>query len=216
MLVISPEFQQHRMNAQLIPFRISKFFKGVIMENKKTGIIVGVIALTIIGGGLLLTMNSNNTDKKETASQSQELTTPTDIVSLASDTPSLSTLVTAVKAAELVVTLQGEGPFTVFAPTNTAFGALPAGTLDTLLKPENIEQLKSILTYHVVSGKVMASDLSDGQVITTVQGGKLTVSIMDGKVYLTDVKGNKVMVEKADVNANNGVVHVISGVLLPS
>ncbi len=186
------------------------------MENKKTGIIVGVIALTIIGGGLLLTMNSNNTDKKETASQSQELTTPTDIVSLASDTPSLSTLVTAVKAAELVVTLQGEGPFTVFAPTNTAFGALPAGTLDTLLKPENIEQLKSILTYHVVSGKVMASDLSDGQVITTVQGGKLTVSIMDGKVYLTDVKGNKVMVEKADVNANNGVVHVISGVLLPS
>ena len=186
------------------------------MENKKTGIIVGVIALTVIGGGLLLTMNSDNTDKKEMTGQSQEQTTLTDIVSLASDTPSLSTLVTAVKAAELVVTLQGEGPFTVFAPTNTAFGALPAGTLDTLLKPENIEQLKSILTYHVVSGKVMASDLSDGQVITTVQGGKLTVSIMDGKVYLTDVKGNKVMVEKADVNADNGVVHVIGGVLLPS
>ena len=186
------------------------------MENKKTGIIVGVIALTVIGGGLLLTMNSDNTDKKEMTGQSQEQTTLTDIVSLASDTPSLSTLVTAVKAAELVVTLQGEGPFTVFAPTNTAFGALPAGTLDTLLKPENIEQLKSILTYHVVSGKVIASDLSDGQVITTVQGGKLTVSIMDGKVYLTDVKGNKVMVEKADVNADNGVVHVIGGVLLPS
>lgn len=198
----------------------------IIMEKSKSsgGIIAAVIAIVIIGGGLLWFMNrdSGKTDTQANNQTQQTETTPAeevakpDIVVIATQTESLSTLVAAVKAAQLVDTLQGEGPYTVFAPTNTAFEALPAGTLDTLLKPENIDQLKSILTYHVVSGKVMAQDLTDGQVITTVQGGTLTVSIMDGKVYLTDAKGNKVMVEKADVNADNGVVHVINGVLLPS
>ena len=192
-------------------------------SNKTTGIIVGIVALLIIGGGVIWAMNNNN-NKSETkevtmnqnTSEETKVMAPGDIVAVAADTPSLSTLVTAVKAASLVETLQGDGPFTVFAPTNDAFAALPAGTLDSLLKPENVEQLKTILTYHVVSGKVMAADLSDGQVITTVQGGTLTVSIMDGKVYLVDAKGNKSMVEKADVAAKNGVVHVISSVLLPS
>jgi uncharacterized surface protein with fasciclin (FAS1) repeats len=138
------------------------------------------------------------------------------IVEVASATPNLSTLVTAVVAASLVETLQSAGPFTVFAPTNDAFAALPSGTLDTLLKPENVDQLASILTYHVVAGKVMAADLSDGQEITTVQGGKLEVKIMDGKVYLIDADNNQVTVEIADVNADNGVVHVVSGVLLPN
>jgi len=138
------------------------------------------------------------------------------IVEVASATPTLSTLVAAVKAASLVETLQGEGPFTVFAPTNDAFSALPEGTLDTLLKPENVDQLKAILTYHVVAGKVMAADLSNDQEVTTVQGGKLTVKIADGAVHLVDAKGSQVMVEKADVNADNGVVHVVGGVLLPS
>lgn len=184
-------------------------------NNKSTGIIVGVIAVLLIGGGIFWAVNRND-DNNETASTSQEQQSSTTIVAVASDTPSLSTLVTAVKAASLVDTLQATGPYTVFAPTNEAFEALPEGTLATLLKPENVEQLKSILTYHVVSGKVMAQDLKDGQEITTVQGGKLTVSITDGKVYLTDAKGNKVMVEKADVNADNGIVHVIGGVLLPS
>lgn len=138
------------------------------------------------------------------------------IVAVASATPSLSTLVTAVVAASLVETLQSDGPFTVFAPTNDAFAALPAGTLDTVLKPENVDQLKSILTYHVVAGKVMAADLTDGQEITTVQGGKLVVEITDGKVYVIDANDNQVSVEIADVNADNGVVHVVSGVLLPN
>lgn len=191
-------------------------------NNKTTGIIVGIIAVLIIGGGILWAVKrSDNNNKKETASQSQktnstEQQNPGTIVAVATNTPSLSTLVTAVKAASLVDTLKGTGPYTVFAPTNAAFEALPTGTLDTLLKPENVGQLKSILTYHVVPGKVLASDLKDGQEITTVQGGKITVSIMDGKVYLIDAKGNKVIVEKADVNADNGVVHVIGGVLLPS
>lgn len=190
-------------------------------SNKTTGIVVGILAVVLIGGGIFWAVNMNDDNKTETTSQSQQSNQPeqqktANIVVLASDTPTLSTLVSAVKAASLVETLQGAGPYTVFAPTNAAFEALPAGTLDTLLKPENVDQLKSILTYHVVPGKVMASDLKDGQVITTVQGGTLKVSITDGKVYLIDAKGNKVMVEKADVNADNGVVHVIGGVLLPS
>ena len=193
------------------------------MENnsKTTGMIVAIITVLLISRGIFWAMSSNDdTAKKESTSQTQAASESEkavgDIVAVASETESLSTLVTAVKAASLVETLQGEGPFTVFAPTNDAFAALPAGTLDSLLKPENVEQLKSILTYHVVSGKVMAADLSDGQEITTVQGAKLVVSISEGKVYLTDAKSNKVMVEKADVNTSNGVVHVIGGVLLPS
>jgi uncharacterized surface protein with fasciclin (FAS1) repeats len=194
------------------------------MDNKKSNmglIVAGVAAVLLIGGGLLV-LNSNQNDNKaqENVAVVDEATTDknmsSDIVVVASNTSALSTLVTAVKAASLIDTLKAAGPYTVFAPTNDAFAALPAGTLDNLLKPENLNQLKSILTYHVVSGKVLATDLKDGQEITTVQGGKIVVSVMDGKVSLTDAKGNKVMVEKADVNADNGVVHVIGGVLLPS
>ncbi len=192
-------------------------------NNKTAGIIVGVLALLLIGGGIFWAMNRSDdtSEQQDATSQSQETSDAEqqqtgNIVVIASETPALSTLVAAVKAASLVETLQGTGPYTVFAPTNAAFEALPTGTLDTLLKPENVEQLKSILTYHVVSGEVLASDLSDGQEITTVQGGKLTVSIMGDMAYLVDAKGNKVIVEQADVNASNGVVHVIGGVLLPS
>ncbi len=180
------------------------------------GIIGGILAVVLIGGGIwwFASRDNTKTDQGQQSSQSEQKTTG-NIVVLASSTPDLSTLVAAVKAASLVDTLSGAGPFTVFAPTNAAFAALPAGTLDTLLKPENKDQLSAILTYHVVPGKVMAKDLSDGQKITTVQGGILTVKIADGKVYLIDAKGNQVMVEKADVNADNGVVHIIGGVLLP-
>jgi uncharacterized surface protein with fasciclin (FAS1) repeats len=195
------------------------------MENKNstTGIIVGIIAVLLIGGGIWWAMNRDNdtaTNESPAASQQEsqnsEQSSSGSIVLVATNTPDLSTLVAAVKAADLVETLQGAGPFTVFAPTNDAFAALPAGTLDSLLKPENAEQLKSILTYHVVPGKVLASQLTDGQQITTVQGGMLTVSITDGMAYLIDARGSKVPVEKADVNAENGVVHIIGGVLLPS
>lgn len=190
-------------------------------QNSKAPIIVGVVALLALVGGIVWFTSSNNEDtatnndqtsqpSEESASQEQQ-----DIVALASGNENLSTLVTAVQAAGLVETLQGEGPFTVFAPTNAAFAALPAGTLDTLLQPANKDQLSSILTYHVVAGEVKSSDLKDGQVVTTVQGGTLTVNIADGKVTLTDAKGNKVNVVTADVDASNGVVHVIDGVLLP-
>lgn len=191
-------------------------------NNKSTAIIIGIIAGVIVVGGIIWAMslnteetNNENTSQPQQTEQTQEQK-PGTIVDVASETPTLSTLVTAVTAANLVETLQAAGPYTVFAPTNAAFDALPEGTLATLLKPENVDQLKSILTYHVVSGQVLAQDLKDGQVITTVQGGTLTVSITDSNVYLIDATGNKVMVEKADVNADNGVVHVIGGVLLPS
>ena len=121
-----------------------------------------------------------------------------------------TTLVAAVKAAGLVETLSGTGPFTVFAPTNEAFSKLPAGAVDNLLKPEMKGDLTSVLTYHVVPGAIMAADLKDGQKLKTVQGKDLMVSVKDGKVMI-----NGALVTIADVVSSNGVTHVIDAVLMP-
>ena len=126
-----------------------------------------------------------------------------------------TTLVAAVKAAGLVDTLSSKGPFTVFAPTNAAFGKLPAGTVDTLVKPESKATLTKILTYHVVAGKLNVADLTDGKKLTTVEGEVLTVKASGGKVTLTDAKGGTSTVTIADVNQSNGVIHVIDTVLMP-
>ena len=133
-----------------------------------------------------------------------------------------TTLVAAVKAAGLVDTLSGKGPFTVFAPTNEAFAKLPAGTVDGLVKPENKATLTKILTYHVVSGKVTAADLQkmikDGKgkaTLKTVEGGTLTAEEKGGKIELVDAKGGKSMVTIADVMQSNGVIHVVDTVLMP-
>ncbi len=131
------------------------------------------------------------------------------IVELAVGTDALSTLVTAVKAGGLVETLSGDGPFTVFAPTNDAFAALPEGTLASLLKPENKDQLVAVLTYHVVAGNVKSTDLSDGMKAKTVQGEEVTVDLSSG------AKINGATVVNADIMASNGVVHVIDQVILP-
>lgn len=145
-----------------------------------------------------------------------------DIVDNAVNSADHTTLVAAVQAAGLVDTLKGEGPFTVFAPVNAAFDKLPAGTVETLLKPENKDQLVKILTCHVVGAKAMASDVlsmieSDGgsHVVDTVGGCKLTLTTMDGKVMITDEMGNMATVTIADVVQSNGVIHVIDTVLLP-
>jgi len=127
-----------------------------------------------------------------------------------------TTLVAAVKAAGLVDTLSGKGPFTVFAPTNEAFAKLPAGTVDTLLKPENKGQLTKVLTYHVVPGKLEAKDLADGKKLKTVEGENLTVKHADGKIWIIDAKGGKSMVTISNVDQSNGVIHVVDTVLLPS
>lgn len=132
-----------------------------------------------------------------------------DIVAVATGAGSFKTLVAAVKAAGLVETLQGKGPFTVFAPTDEAFAKLPTGTVEGLLKPENKEKLAAILTYHVVSGKVMAADVKTGEV-KTVNGKDLSVKVADGKVTV-----NGANVVTTDIAASNGVIHVIDAVVLP-
>ena len=133
------------------------------------------------------------------------------IVDLALATPDLSTLVTALKAGGLVKTLSGQGPFTVFAPTNEAFAALPAGVLANLLKPENKAALDNILTYHVVAGTYRASDLKDGERLKTLEGNEVIVRLAGKEVLINSAK-----VTTADVTASNGVVHIIDGVLLPA
>ena len=133
-----------------------------------------------------------------------------------------TTLVAAVKAAGLVDTLSGPGPFTVFAPTNAAFGKLPAGTVETLVKPENKATLTKILTYHVVAGRMSAADLkakarmgAGKNTLTTVEGETLTVTAKAGGVWLTDAKGGMSKVTIANVNQSNGVIHVVDTVLMP-
>jgi uncharacterized surface protein with fasciclin (FAS1) repeats len=144
------------------------------------------------------------------------------IVENASAAPNLSTLVAAVSAAGLVDTLASPGPFTVFAPTNDAFAKLPAGTVETLLKPENKGTLTKILTYHVIPRKILAGDIVAAirkgrghTVLTTVAGEKLTFRLSRGNVVITDGKGGKSVVTTANVRQSNGVVHVIDSVLLP-
>jgi uncharacterized surface protein with fasciclin (FAS1) repeats len=127
-----------------------------------------------------------------------------------------TTLVAAVKAAGLVETLEGKGPFTVFAPTNAAFGKLPAGTVESLVKPENKATLTKILTYHVVPGKLAASDLTEGKKLKTAEGEELSVKLKDGKVWIVDAKGGTSMVTISNVNQSNGVIHVVDTVLLPA
>ena len=140
----------------------------------------------------------------------------------ASAAPNLTTLVAAVSAAGLVETLASPGPFTVFAPTNNAFAKLPAGTVETLVKPENKGTLTSILTYHVVAGKLTSKDIVKAikagrgtATLNTVSGGKLTAKIVGKDVIVTDAKGGKSKVTQVDVMQSNGVVHVIDSVLLP-
>lgn len=144
------------------------------------------------------------------------------IVEAAAKADNLSTLVAAVKAADLVKTLSGPGPFTVFAPTNEAFAKLPDGTVEALLEPENQDQLKAILTYHVVPAKAtssaamqMVEDDGGSHKVTSVQGGEFTLMMEGGSLMIEDAKGNKAKVIKADMMQSNGVVHVIDTVLMP-
>lgn len=133
-----------------------------------------------------------------------------DIVDTAVEAGSFTTLVTAIEAAGLVEALKADGPFTVFAPTDEAFSKLPAGTVENLLKPENLEQLRSVLTYHVVPGKIMAEDVTKMSKGTTLQGESLSFEVRDGKVLVDGAE-----VTKADIATSNGVIHVIDAVVLP-
>ncbi|WP_340067162.1 fasciclin domain-containing protein [Ascidiimonas aurantiaca] len=165
--------------------------------------------------------NTNGNDKKTETEKAETAVNP-NIVEVAAGNEDFSTLVAAVKAAELVQTLSGEGPFTVFAPTNAAFDKLPEGTVANLLKPENKGTLTAILTYHVVAGTFKAADVvaaikanKGSFTITTVQGGKLVASLKGENVVLKDEKGNYSTVVITDVEASNGVIHAIDTVVMP-
>ncbi len=158
----------------------------------------------------------------ETPESTEETPQQQTIAEIAMNNENFSTLVAAVQAADLVETLKSEGPFTVFAPTDDAFGKLPEGTVATLTKPENKEKLSGILTYHVVSGEYMAEDVikaiednGGSFTIPTVQGGNLTATLEGGNVILTDATGNKSTVVMTDVEASNGVIHAIDAVVMP-
>jgi uncharacterized surface protein with fasciclin (FAS1) repeats len=179
--------------------------------------IISLIMVAAVSTMTLLACNNGETKTAETMPEAAKDTAmapppaaPKDVVDIAIGSPDHSTLVAAVTAAGLVETLKGAGPFTIFAPTNAAFNALPAGTVEGLLKPESKAALTKILTYHVVPGAVMAADLKDGQKVKTLQGEELTVSIKDGKVMI-----NGANVTTADLKGSNGVVHVIDAVLMP-
>lgn len=173
-----------------------------------------------------ISVTANNNDpvakNEDKSTKTERLKEKQTIVGVAASNDNFSTLVAAVTAADLVATLNSDGPFTVFAPTNDAFSKLPEGTVESLLKDENKGTLTSILTYHVVAGKFMAADVlkaikdNDGKFsITTVNGEKLTAYVKDGKVMLKDAKGNKSTIIMTDVDASNGVIHAIDQVVMP-
>lgn len=178
------------------------------MTKRTTLLVASVLALALglaaCGGDDDETTGATTATEKMSPAAGEE-----NIVALAQQTPDLSTLVKAVSAAGLVETLEEPGPYTVFAPTDQAFAAL-GGTLDTLLEPQNKAELAEILTYHVVPGEVTSSELSDGQKLKTVQGDTLEVRIAGGEVTINGAK-----VATPDVEASNGVVHVIDEVLTP-
>ncbi len=181
------------------------------------------VIVAVVFSFLALASFAQDSTKKDPSVGGAAMYPTKNIVENAVNSKDHTTLVAAVKAAGLVDTLSGPGPFTVFAPTNEAFKALPAGTVDTLLKPENKDHLKKILTYHVVAGtmdsKAIKKAIKEGggkATLTTVEGGTLTASIKGGQLMLTDEKGGTATVTVKDVYQSNGVIHVINAVLMPN
>ncbi|MBN1852853.1 MAG: fasciclin domain-containing protein [Pirellulales bacterium] len=166
-----------------------------------------VLGLACVAVGILCI---SSVRAAETCSASAEKNKGKDIVDTAVAAGSFKTLAAALGAGELVETLKGAGPFTVFAPTDEAFAKLPKGTVEDLLKPENKEKLVKILTYHVVSGKVLAADVVKLKKVKTVEGSEAKINVQDGKVKIDNAK-----VIKTDIQASNGVIHVIDAVILP-
>ena len=167
----------------------------------------------LLAGALALTLGV--TASAGVASAGEQAKTPKTVVTVAKSSDDFSTLVKAMVAADLVKTLKGKGPFTVFAPTNDAFAQIPAADLEALLADP--DALADVLTYHVVEGRVLAGDLQPTQTVTTVQGGSITIDVADdGTATITDANGKTVNITATDLKAKNGVVHVIDGVLTPA
>ena len=183
----------------------------MLISSKSIKLLVTSLTLaTAISAPAVIAGMDNHSDKKA-AEESSTVATETQqtIVDIAVSAGSFNTLTAALEAADLVNTLEGEGPFTVFAPTDEAFAALPEGTLEELLQPENKDQLVKILTYHVVSGAVLSTDLEEGKV-PTVEGSEVEIQLGEG------VTVNDAQVVEADIQASNGVIHVIDQVIIPA
>lgn len=178
------------------------------IKRAMTGLGAAALVFAFAGSAQAHNCTSGHTDTKANTEKAEKKAT---LVDIAASNEDFSTLVAAVRAAGLVETLQGEGPFTVFAPTNAAFAKLPEGTVDNLLKPENRKQLISILTYHVVPGRVMAEDVVKLEEAKTVQGSDVAISVSKEK----GVSINDAMVVATDIEASNGIIHVIDNVILP-
>ena len=160
--------------------------------------------------------DAEQSTEAEAPPETVEEATPTNTILTEAENAGLTTFRTAVAQADLDETLNGPGPFTVFAPSDEAFNALPEGTLESLLEPNNRDQLQEILTYHVLPRRVMSGDLSGEMSVASVEGQNLTVAATDGAVTLTDGQGNTATVTTADIEAGNGVIHVIDAVLMPA
>ena len=192
-----------------------------MIKTLSTLALVGIMASSYAQNETAMNSTENTGEPTLTISTKGIVVSNT-IVDVAAGNENFTTLVAAVKAADLVATLNSDGPFTVFAPTNDAFAKLPEGTVAGLLKPESKDALTGILTYHVVSGKFEAAAVIDAVtknggkfMVNTVQGGTITISFKEGKVMLTDEKGNTSTVVMADVEASNGVIHAIDSVVMP-
>jgi uncharacterized surface protein with fasciclin (FAS1) repeats len=193
------------------------------MKTRRNLAFVGLLA---VGSLLAVACSDDDDDATPTTTEAETTTTAAadmddeamadeTIVEIAAGNPDFSTLVAAVEAAGLAETLSGEGPFTVFAPTNEAFAAIPAETLQSLLEPENQETLAQILTYHVVAAEVMAADVAPGEV-ETVEGSPFTIEVEGENVFIVDGQGGRAQIVTTDIVASNGVIHVIDAVLLPA
>jgi uncharacterized surface protein with fasciclin (FAS1) repeats len=193
-----------------------------ITQDKKGELLMKKSLLTAIAGASLAITSMTALAQKNPDVGGAPMFASKNIIQNAVNSPIHKTLVAAVKAAGLVDTLEGPGPFTVFAPTDDAFAKLPAGTVDSLVQPENKATLVKILTYHVVAGKISSKDLKEWikkghgtYVAKTVEGGSLTFSEEAGKIKITDEKGGSAWITTADVFQSNGVIHVIDSVLMP-
>lgn len=185
--------------------------------KKEIQILIGMLLICVVNFNFAQENIIANTEVSNLTVTQKE-----NVISYITSSKEHTTLLVAIKAAGLEETLSGDGPFTLFAPTNTAFSALPAGKLKSLLKPENIEQLKSILTYHVVSGNNNALSIAksvrdnDGETdLKTVNGNTISAYTKGGTVILTDEHGNDANIQSADINQSNGIIHVIDRVVLP-
>jgi uncharacterized surface protein with fasciclin (FAS1) repeats len=192
------------------------------MKNRRNLAFVGLLAVgSLLAAACSDDDDSTSTDTSAETSTTEDMTESTEamadetIVEIAAGNPDFSTLVAAVEAAGLAETLSGEGPYTVFAPTNEAFAAIPAETLQSLLEPANQETLSQILTYHVVAGEVMAADVAPGEV-ETVEGTPFTIEVEGSDVFIVDGQGGRAQIVTTDIVASNGVIHVIDAVLIPS